>query len=94
MVGCGWRRRSVGDPGLKMRMPSADWSSGMWEWPNTTSWAAGKRLRSRAGRPLAGPLSWIIAIASPARTIARVSGAPRAATSGPSLLPRTARTGA
>ena len=24
MVGCGWRRRSVGDPGLKMRMPSAD----------------------------------------------------------------------
>ena len=31
MVPCGWRRRSVGDPGLKMRMPASVWSIGMCE---------------------------------------------------------------
>jgi hypothetical protein len=29
MVPQGWRRRSVGDPGLKIRMPSQTWSSGI-----------------------------------------------------------------
>jgi hypothetical protein len=32
----GWRRRSVGDPGLRIRTPSAVSSRGMWECPNTT----------------------------------------------------------
>ncbi len=48
-----WRRLSVGEPGLKIRNPDSATSIGMWEWPNTTRAAAGKRRRSRATRPAA-----------------------------------------
>src|SRR5262249_7065925 len=47
-----------------------------------------------AGRPAAWPESWIMATSRPPRSRDSVSGAPQAATSGLSLLPRTARTGA
>jgi hypothetical protein len=51
--------------------------------------------RSReTARPEAGPLSCTIAAGILARSSSRVSGAPHAATSGPSLLPRTTCTGA
>ena len=95
-VPCGWRRRSVGEPGLKIRNPpSAEaTSSGMCEWPNTTRPASGNRPRSRASRPAAGPLSCTIATRRPSTVTTAVSGAPQAATSGPSLLPMTAVTGA
>ena len=53
----GWRRRSVGDPGLKIRKPSAASSSGICECPNTTSSAAGNQRRSRCLRPAVLPLS-------------------------------------
>src|SRR5215813_2229743 len=66
----------------------------MWEWPKTSRSAAGNQRRSRAPRPAAGPESCTIARRRPARSVSRVSGAPQAATSGPSLLPSTARTGA
>ena len=54
MVPWGWRRRSVGEPGLKTRCPSAVSPIGMWECPKTTRSAAGKRVRRRAVRPLRG----------------------------------------
>ena len=44
--------------------------------------------------PVASPLSWIIATGRPSRSSSSAGGAPQAATSGPSLLPSTARTGA
>src|SRR5215475_836596 len=66
----------------------------MWEWPNTTRSASGNLCRSRAARPEAGPESCTMARRTPPRSVSRVSGAPQAATSGPSLLPSTARTGA
>src|ERR1700722_8965015 len=91
---CGWRRRSVGEPGLKIRRVPSEASSGMCEWPNATSSAAGNLARIRGSRPAAGPLSWIIATGRPSGFSAAVSAAPQAATSGPSLLPTTAVTGA
>ena len=63
----GWRRLSVGEPGLKIAKPSARSSSGMCEWPKTTASASGKRRRIRARRPAAGPASWSIAIRTPPR---------------------------
>src|SRR6516164_3698910 len=94
-VPCGWRRRSVGEPGLKIRKPpSPPESSGMCECPNTTRPAPGNFRRMRASRPAAGPLSWIIATRRPATEKAVVWAAPQAMTSGPSLLPATAVTGA
>ena len=52
----GWRRRSVGLPGLKIWKPSRSSCSGMCEWPKTTASASGKRrpqpvepARRRAG---------------------------------------------
>ena len=44
-------------PGLKIRWPSAAWSTGMWEWPKTTRSASGNRRRSRAARPRQRPES-------------------------------------
>src|SRR5215469_7054142 len=94
-VPCGWRRRSVGEPGLKIRKPpSPAESSGMCECPNTTRSASGNFRRMRTSRPAAGPLSWIIATRRPATEKTAVCAAPQAATSGPSLLPATAITGA
>ena len=51
----GARRRSVGEPGLKMWKPSASSCSGRCEWPKTTASASGKRRRSRASRPVGRP---------------------------------------
>src|SRR5690348_37898 len=100
IVPCGWRRRSVGDPGLKIRSPGAPgapgagWSSGMWECPNTTRSAPGNLRRSRVSRPAAAPLSCTMLTFRPSRSSSAVLGAPHSATSGPSLLPSTAVTGA
>jgi len=66
----------------------------MWEWPKITRAADGKRRRIRASRPVACPLSWIIPTVRPSMSVVSVSGAPQEATSGPSLLPITALTGA
>src|SRR4029450_2001974 len=62
--------------------------------PNTTSSAPGKRPRRRRARPGAGPASWTMATGRPARSSSRGPGGPQAATSGSSLLPSPARTGA
>src|SRR6266705_3031706 len=86
-VPCGCRRRSVGEPGLKITWPCPAWCTGMCEWPNTTRPAPGNQRRSRAGRPLAWPESCTMATRRPLMSVSSRSGAPQAATSGPSLLP-------
>jgi hypothetical protein len=85
-VPCDWRRRSVGEPGLKIRRASSAASSGMCEWPNMTSSASGNQARILGSRPAAGPLSWIVATRGPSDASEAVSAAPQAATSGRLLL--------
>ena len=47
IVWWGARRRSVGEPGLKIAKPSRSSCSGRCEWPKTTASAPGKRRRMR-----------------------------------------------
>ena len=90
----GWRRLSVGEPGLKIRR------SPLGHVHRDVGVAEDHQVGGRESppqpshRPVRGPLSWIIPTAQPARSSSSVSGAPQAATSGPSLLPSTTRTGA
>ena len=53
MVWRGDRRRSVGEPGLKIAKPPRSSCSGMCEWPNTTASTSGKR-RAQALEPAVG----------------------------------------
>ena len=53
-VPTGWRRRSVGDPGLSTRSPlDATESHGMWLCPKTSTSVSGKSRAHRASRPAA-----------------------------------------
>ena len=55
-VPCGWRRRSVGEPGFSSRRPfAAVVSHGMWLWPKTRTSASGNRAAQRASRPFLSP---------------------------------------
>src|SRR4051812_49300837 len=94
IVCSGWRRRSVGLPGLKSwKAPSADVScSEMWEWPKTTAAQPVNAARWRSSRPRAGPASCTIPIWTPPAATTRRSGS-RATTSARSTLPCTAATG-
>ena len=89
----GARRRSVGEPGLKIAKPSPR--------PRAAAGASARRRpRRRPGSggasapagPPAGPASWIIAIRAPPASTIRTSGS-RACSSAESTLPRTACTG-
>ena len=66
--------------------------SGRCEWPNTTASASGKRRRSRARRPSAGPPSWSSTIRAPSASTSRTRGS-RIRSAGSSTLPCTACTG-
>ena len=79
---CGARRRSVGEPGLKIGKPSRASCSGRWLWPKTTASASLKRRRMRASRPGRGPASWTIA--DPRAAAARPRAPPAASAAAPS----------
>src|SRR4051812_29729976 len=93
IVCAGARRRSVGEPGLKIWKPSWPHSwRGRWEWPKTTASAPLNRARIRSSRPVRCPASWIIAIRAPPASTTRAAGSiARSASS--STLPWTPWTG-
>ena len=70
----GARRRSVGEPGLKIWKPSRASCSGRCEWPNTTASARGSAgAAARAGRS-AGPPSCVMTIRAPSASTTRTAG--------------------
>ncbi len=77
-VPCGWRRRSVGEPGLKIRRPPSLSSSGMCECPKITRSADGNAARIRRSRPAPGRCHGSSRPRSPARSSCSVGGAPQA----------------
>ena len=90
-VNVGWRRRSVGEPGLSSRSvePSARVamvSQGMWLCPKTSTSTSGYAAAQRRSRPAAAPVSCTTATRTPASSTRATSGS-RARSGGPSLLP-------
>src|SRR3954454_18582642 len=90
----GWRRRSVGLPGLKIWNPSGACSCrGMCEWPKTTACASGKRSLRRSSRRVLGPASWSMAMRAPSGVLTSSASGRVALRSGESTFPCTAFTG-
>jgi hypothetical protein len=88
-VWVGWRRRSVGEPGLSSRSPlGAVVSQGMWLCPNTSTSTSGYAAAQRRSRPAAPPVSCTTASRTPSSSARATSGS-RARSGGPSLLPHT-----
>jgi len=87
------KRRSLGVPGLMSRIPFLRSTRALWVWPKTTASTPRNLESTRLSIPMGGPQPWVSPMRFPSTSSTLLSGS-TAFTSGRSMLPHTAATGA